>query len=176
MKIWTRDSATQRIYTQPQTLATFGGVVAGGGTITFRVPTPDSRLRVKISVLFIPPAGQRPNTGLAQTSSLWLYESEDDMSGVSGMTIPSTNVEGTYSAGTLIPDADGLLGYSRELVTAGDYVEGVFAAATPSPIIAGSWVLQTRYQPDAVRFTDEEWQQFVGQCAPTLTSPPLVLG
>ncbi len=177
MKKWSpQDSASQRLYTQPITLATFGGVVAGGGTIVFEIPTPDSRLRTKVSLLFVQPAGTFSNTGLANTSSLWLAEADQELSGVFGGLINCTNIEGTRAAATTIPAADGLQGYSREFVTSGDFIRGEFAAATASPILRGSWVLQTRYQPDSVRFSPPEWDELASMCQPKLIGSPLVLG
>lgn len=161
-------SACQKIVTNPQVLATFGSIGKNGGA-TFRVPMPDSRLRVKITILFVPNAGAYPSSGLANTCTLWLCEAEQDISGVSGSTFPCANIEGTSGTPSQFPVADGLLGYTREFISAADDIEGTFNCATS---LVGNWVLQCRYQPDSVRFTDAEWQEIASQCNPSLTSQP----
>lgn len=166
------DSAHQKYKPPVQTLCTFGSGSGAAVTVAFRVPVPDSRLRVKISIMFIPVAGNYPLTGIASAGTLWLSEAEDDDSGVQGGTIPCTNIEGTSAAPTSIPAANGLLGYSREFVSAGDNIQGVFNVTPGGPMV-GSWVLQTRYQPEGVRFTPEEWNEIVPQCNPNLTTPPV---
>lgn len=130
--------------------------------VPFRVLVPDSRLRVKISLLFSFQAGQRPeDTSTIDLSSggatLWLYESDDDDSGMTGDAYGCTNIEGTAAAPTAIPRAVGLSGYSREFITAGDNIEGIFTTGFNG--FLGNWNLQLRYQPDnGQRFTDEEWR------------------
>jgi len=151
-------------------LATFSG--AGFGTAVVKVPCPDSRLRVKVAVLFIPPAGTviAPST-FTNSQSIWIYETETDESGVNGGDIPTTNVEGTEASPTSFPEADGLLGYSREFVTAADSLKIQVAFAT-SPAVAGSWVAQFRYQPNNVSFTAEEWNAITAKCVPCLMAGP----
>lgn len=167
------DSARHKYVPPVRSLITFGSG-AGSATVKFRVPVPDSRLRVKISVLFVPDAGNAASSGVALSSSIWLYEAEDDQSGVSGMSLGATNIEGTQAAPTAIPAADPLLGYSREFVSAADAIEGVLASTAGGPMI-GTWVLQVRYQPNAVRFTNEEWTEIRNQCSPTLITPRVVV-
>jgi hypothetical protein len=166
------DSARHKYVPPVRSLITFSALGSGSASVKFRVPIPDSRLRVKISVLFIPVAGNAPTSGVGGT--LWLYEADDDQSGVSGMSIGCTNIEGTQASPTAIPAASPLLGYSREFVSAGDAIEGVLAATSGGAMI-GTWVLQVRYQPDAVRFTDEEWIEIRNLCNPTLITPRVVV-
>lgn len=160
-----RDSARWKWQPNATPLIVFGGA-SGSGTqkiVKFRVPVPDSRLRVKISILFIPQAGLDPQSGLNGT--IWIYETEDDISGTSGKSIPSNNVEGTQAAPTAIPVTVPLQGYSREFITAADALEGELSAVSGLNMI-GAYVLQVRYQPDAVRFTAQEWKELMADCAP----------
>lgn len=166
------DSACQKWIPGSQRLISFITSAPGPGTVYFRVPVPDSRLRVKISVLFIPPAGDAFEFDITGGTTLWLYEADDDLSGVSGRTIPCTNIEGTEAAPTAIPATSPLLGYSREFSTAADAIEGKLVA---SNVTLGTWILQCRYQPQAVRFTDAEWREIKSGCNPQLTSQPVTL-
>lgn len=120
-----------------------------------QVPVPDSRTRVKVSLLFVPPAGTT-NPVLAAGNTIWIAATEEDMrGGGGGRTVPVTDVEGTSAAPTAIPQSTGLLGYSREFVTAADYLQ--VTATLVTSLNAGAWVLQTQIQPDAVSFSWEEW-------------------
>jgi len=164
-------SARHKYVPMQQSLITFGASASGSDhTAVFRVPIPDSRLRVKISVLFVPVAGSLAISGLNAT--LWLYETDVEAAGVSGSQIPTTNIEGTSATPTAIPAAAGLQGYSREFVSSGDYIVGKLIAQPGGPAV-GTWVLQCRYQPDSVRFTDREWNEIVSQCNPNVTTGPL---
>ncbi len=172
MKRWGENSAVQKIKTNPIVLATVAtsAAVPTAASVYFRVPIPDSRLRTKVSVLFIGPAGNVMEYSIVGFANLWLFETEDDTSGVAGRTIPTTNLEGTEAAPTGIAATAPLLGYSREFASAADNIEGKFTILTN--VTLGTWTLQTRYQPDAVRFTNEEWDEIARGCQPTLTSSP----
>jgi len=135
----------------------------GGGessyTTTVLIPTPDSRCRVKVSVLFVPSQGTNP-ADITGPSTIWIAACDYDQKGIGGggtRTIPVTNVEGTEAAPTSIPAAAGLLGYSREFVTAADCLQAQFT--TGSLAFPGFWVLQTRIQPDAVTLEWGEWDE-----------------
>ncbi len=156
------DSATQKIIT----LDTLIGMQSGGSgiaTVFFKIPIPDSRMRVKVSIPFIRPTGTAA-TGISAT--LWLYEADEDLSGVQGDLLPLANIEGTSAAPLSIPIDTGLLGYSREFISAADYIIGRIVTAG-QPSTPGSWMLQTRYQPQAVRFTDAEWNSIASGCNPS---------
>ncbi len=144
------------------------GVVAGN----FQVPIPDSRLRVKTTLLFVPAAGATPLSNLsAMAATLWLFESEVDRTGVSGGRFPTTNIEGTSAAPTSVPEAgNALYGYSREFTSLADVVEGAFVSGT-NGTQAGTWVLQCTYAPDSVRFTADEWDVITRACNPSRTGP-----
>jgi hypothetical protein len=149
---------------------------AGTGDVRFRVPGVDSRLRIKISVLFVPPGGTAPNIAGGSGATLWLVEAEKDRSGQSGITIPATDVEGTAAAPTTIPANAGLGGYSREFVTSADYIEGTLNAASQAGMGGGQWVLQVDYSPDAVRFTDAEWESLREKMSPRVLGGSVVVG
>lgn len=164
-------SSLQKQKPQMVTLVKASAAGEQTATIRFRVPTPDSRLRVKISILFIPNAGTQsisPDITGGNTT-LWLCATDDDQSGTAGSTIPMTNIEGTQATPTAIPATSGLLGYSRAFVTSADYIEGTLFTETNG--LDGYWVLQTRYQPDAVRFTEDEWDDITVACNPRALDP-----
>ncbi len=175
MRKYRRNSALQKVQTF-DTLVTFTSGT-GTGSIDFKVPVPDSRLRVKVSVMFIPEAGDVGDSGLIAT--LWLRECELDVSGVAGSMVPTANIEGSESGTpgpTAIPIATGLQGYSREFITAADYIVGTLDVSDGGPSPGGSWVLQCRYQPQSVRFSEEEWNEIEPNCNPAPLSSPLILG
>lgn len=159
------DSAHQ-IYVPSTVIPLVKSSQAGAGTVftTFKVKTPDSRLRTKISVIFVPNAGGSPVVDLtAAGSTIWLAEGEEDVSGMSGIILPCTNIEGTQAAPTAFLVA-GLSGYSREFVTAADWITGLFTTGT-NGVEAGVWYLQTRYQPDGVSFSPAEWDCLIRKTA-----------
>lgn len=137
----------------------------GEGGLTYstvvRVPTPDSRCRVKLSIIYVPADGQAP-ADVTGATTVWVAGCDYDQRGVGGgggRTLPVTNVEGTQAVPTAIPKAAGLLGYSREFVTAADCLEATLVITSISGIGQGTWVLQTRIQPDAVTLDWKEWEQ-----------------
>ena len=151
----------QRWIPRPLVLAQIiAGSTGAKKTSIFRVPFPDSRLRVKISLLF-----KRTNTSTSLPgANLWLAEADIDDSGMQGDTVPLTNIEGTFAIPTVIPAAVGLLGYSREFVSAADYIEGQLQVTGDGTL--GYWVLQARYQPQSVSFSPEEWGLIISNCNP----------
>jgi hypothetical protein len=149
----------QRYIPRPVTLA---AIIAGEGIskdVNFQIPFPDSRLRVKTSIMF---RGADP--ALNPTATLWMYEADIDDSGAQGDDIPLVDIVGTSAAPLSIPANVGLRGYSREFVSAADYVNG---RLTVNDEISGYWVLQTRYQPQSVSFSPEEWNLIIAHCNPT---------
>ena len=109
-----------------------------------------------------------------QGATLWLREVEEDNSGTSGIDIPCTDLVGTSAAPLAIPANSGLRGYSREFVTAADWLVGTLAIAT-SVGTPGVWMLQTRYQPQSVSFTPEEWRRIIVNANPTCPVPGLAI-
>lgn len=159
------DSAVHHFQAPPVALITFSSGFSGPATRKFRVPIPDSRMRAKIGVLFVPDPGGLPDVaGGYGTHTLWLSEADKDRS-VSGIAIPATNIEGTASAPTTIPATAGLGGYSREFVTAADFIDGTLTSTGGGPML-GTWILQVDLRPNAVRFTDDEWRKLIVRCSP----------
>jgi len=151
--------------------------VAKTVTQTFKIPFPDSRLRVKVSLLFIPVPTGTSTPIVVPASTLWLYETDDDQSGSQGDNVPLTNIVGTSAAPLVIPSDNAstpaldpaLRGYSREFVSAADQIEGrlkVTSDANIGGVNNGTWVLQTRYQPQSVSFSPEEWLMIIAHCSP----------
>lgn len=172
------DSACQKFRPPTRTLVTFQSASHNSGVYAlFRVSVPDPRLRVKVSLLFIPVAGSDPQQ-IYNAANVWLYEVEYDGSGVSGNTIPCTNIEGAKGGVSPIPAANGLQGYSREFVTAADAVEGYiqcFGDAPSGTPMIGSWVLQVTYSPQSVRFTDREWDEITRSANAQILQGPVVV-
>lgn len=133
-------------------------------TCTFRVPFPDSRLRVKTSIMWVQ---NDPLDPAVNGANLWMYEVDDlETPGVLGQNdLPLTNIVGTLAAPLVIPVAAGLLGYTREFVSAADYIDGQLQVTGDGRL--GYWVLQCRYQPYSVSFSAEEWNSIIAQCNPT---------
>jgi hypothetical protein len=152
----------RQIYVQGATLATFRTGTEGNFTLPdFKVMTPDSRLRVKVTILFTGDGIIFP-TPLA---TLALVELEQDYTGSSGTLVESVAVDPPAPGGTIsLPLAPGLLGYSREFVTAGDAIQGSIVLA-PGFGAGGEVVIQARWQPDGQRLPAEEWDEIVTFCS-----------
>ena len=158
----------QMIYRpKPRKLVAATGVGAGwSGRV--RVQVPDSRCRIKLSVIFFPKAGKPIPNALKHIGSIWVAgydEDTDGISGSAGTTQPVQDVEGSEAAAgtdpgpTAFPVTQGLAGYSREFVTAADWLEAVVTIGS-NALVVGQWVLQTRLQPDAgALFSWQEWDQ-----------------
>jgi hypothetical protein len=157
-------------------LAEISGSSGDGGVAQFRVETPDSRVRVRISVVGVPRAGGQPNFMFGLGATLWLAALEDDQTSTSGIAIPVINtIPGVTRASPLaIPQDAGLGGYSRELVTAADAILGEL---TIPPIVGDGFVgtiaLQCRYQPDGQRLPWEEWDEIRRECGGALLGPKI---
>lgn len=176
MKTWNDNAAQQRHIPPIVPLVTVldgAAVPTNGNPVTFQVPIIDSRLRVKISVVPIMAAGSTLTVDLTTFASLWLAEFENDESGVWGRLIPCVDIEGTSAAPTAVPANAGVQGYSREFVSAADFIQGQFKIL--NNITLCTWYLKTRYQPDVgQRFTPEEWREIVGLANPRIVGAPLV--
>ena len=119
-----RDQRRQIYCPNPRHIFHLAGEVAG--TFEFKVRNPDSRIRMKVTLYFAPSSPQNArtvdNTGLA---TLWIYAADQQRMGGSTTDIPITDLDGsTRDAPISIPASAGLLGYSREFVTAGDFIKG----------------------------------------------------
>jgi hypothetical protein len=148
---------------------------ATGVKATFRVPVPDSRLRVKVSVIYCPVPGVTIpfDIGTVNSHYLWLGLEELDWAGRIAGPIPTQNLiinpaTATYytrAAPLVIPSDVNVMGFSQEFQTAGDQIFGelttTFVAAAP-----GRWMLYTRYQPDGLWLPPDEWEAVKGLCTP----------
>lgn len=149
--------------------ALFGGVAGNGGTVDFAVPIPDSRLRVKVTLLWVPADGLAYGLGFDQAQTLWLAEREEDRSGRRGGMAPVANLFGTSSAPVSIAGDGSVSGFSREFNSAADEIFGRLTATKTGNGNIGRWMLQTRYQPDTF-ISDCEWELIKPYCSPAARS------
>lgn len=174
-------------YSEPaEILATVvGGESLLTGSTRFRVETPDSRLRVKVGILFI--RNQGPVTGLVSNlgATLYMGEEETDRSGYMGGKVIANDIL-RDAAGNLIhqsaplpiPEDVGLEGWSQELVTAADSLIGIFTTSNGTGGIAGPsgrWIVQARWQPDGQRLHDDDWDYVLRNCKIVLVGSPINL-
>jgi hypothetical protein len=157
------------------------GGEGGFKTIKFRIFCPDSRLRVKASILFLrdnPEDTSIPVTDNAAT--LYIGEEEHDRSGKLGAGVICTDVL-RDSAGAVIhqsaplpiPEDPGLEGFTVEFVTAADQLLGIFTSGQDGP--TGHWVLQLRFQPDGQRLCDSDWDYVCRKLHATTLGPAIRL-
>ncbi len=127
----------------------------------YRIKVPDSRLKVKQSILFVPLAGTGPITDLtAASAKLWAAGKDHDSSGILGYDPVVTNILGTQAAPSSIIASAGLQGYSLETDgSAIDYLQGVFSALCNGPTAPkGTWYVAATYQPGTGQnYSDAEW-------------------
>jgi hypothetical protein len=166
---WNQDRL-QIYYSRPLTLANLVGAESGG-TSQFRVRSPDSRLRMKVSIYFSPtPGGATYPPNIAGTATLWMADREQDEGLSDGAMAPCTNIMRNPSTGAVItrgaplsiPTDAGLVGYSQELVTSGDETFGELVVTVPA--VNGMWMLGARWQPDGQRLSEEEWVLVKSAC------------
>lgn len=148
------------------------GTPVPGGSVTFRVPCPDSRVRVKVSVLYLPAqisilAGESGNVVYNQTANLWIAEREEDRTGRRGCMIAVNNIFGTSAVPINVAGDGTIAGYSAEFVTASDEIFGRLATAL-CPAASGRWILQCRYQPDGLSMDPCEWELVRALCNPSI--------
>lgn len=160
-----QDPRWQRWLPQPKPLASIAASSSTVVAVPFSVPIPDSRFRVKVSLLFA--LNSNSIGDAAPAATLWLYEADDnDYGGVMG-EVPLVNLVGTKAVPVSIPLAGdvNLYGWSREFVTAADYINGILTVQGNGGTV-GTWVLQARYQPNAVSLAPDEWDLITSQCNP----------
>lgn len=142
-------------------LATLTGGIANGATVAFAIRNPDSRCRLKLSIMFVPVGGGAVGNVGAKGLKLWLFAGDKDRSGASGAIVPITDLDGSTKAAPIsIPKSAGLGGYSYEATTAADYLGG--EVTIPNQLgdsLAGTLVLQVQLQPDGLRLLEDEWQE-----------------
>lgn len=162
----------QILIPQPVILGTNTGGEAATGA-QFRVQVPDSRLRVKTSVIFVPANPVFPVDISGFAATLFLAEEDECYGGAySGYAPLVPIIPGTTIAAPFALPAGGLMGYSIESTTAADAIHGWLTwQSNNTPALVGQWILQTRYQPDGQRFTDEDWADTKLLCNATLLTP-----
>jgi hypothetical protein len=142
----------------------------------FRIYTPDSRLRVKATLLFLRDDPTDPTPVSDNAATLYIGEEEHDYSGKLGADLICTDVlrdvagNVVHQSGPLaIPEDVGLDGFTTEFVTAADSLIGIFTTGQGGP--SGHWVLQLRFQPDGQRLCDSDWDFVARKCHATLLGP-----
>lgn len=174
MSLANKDDVTQRYDAQPVMLAAMFGVGLSG-SVDFVVPVPSSRLRTKISILYIPaenvPSANGSNVVISSANTLWLATREPDRSGRRGTKPAINNLFGTQAAPASIIGDGGVNGFSREFQTAADEIYGRLALATAT--IPGRWMLQASIEPEIGMLPCAVWDRFCAEFVPTLSSDPL---
>ncbi len=155
-------------------LCTFNGASGAGGSVSFRVNLPDSRLHWKAEVLGVPEGNASPAVLLAGRGlKIWTAAlADDDVKG--GRGTPVTNISGTAAAGAAFPSA-GLGGYSIEnFTTAADGIQGVITVPAQLGGVKGALYLQARYQPATFQIVPwEQWDEIRSACDLRLLSDVL---
>ncbi len=157
----------------PIVLATMTGA-GGGGTIEFRVQTPDSRLQVKVSVLFAPtPPFSVPYDITNMGATIYLAEEDESYGATYSGYVPMTAIinGATLTSPLSLPQAPGLMGYSQEFVTAADAIHGFLGLSPAGEGSQGQWVLQVRYQPYGQRLPEADWSETKTLCNATRIGP-----
>jgi hypothetical protein len=152
----------------------------GSGSSRFRIYTPDSRLRVKVSVIFVRSNGSDPANKVFGNGGAQLYlgEEEIDRSGMVGSEVLSTDILRDAAGNVIhqaaplpIPEDIGLEGFTIEFVTAADSILGILTiSSNVGP--AGAWILQVRFQPDGQRLCADDWDWIKRKCHATLLGGP----
>lgn len=137
-------------------------------TTRFRALNPDSRVRLKLSVLYVNDQNNQ-TTILGMPTTLYLGEEEQARK--NGKRILCTDIlrdsAGNVihqSAPLTIPEDAGLNGFTIEFVTAADSILGIFSTASPAGLFVGHWVVQARWQPDGQRLCPEDWDAVRRKC------------
>ncbi len=153
----------------PQILAVQSGG-EDGGAYHVRLPVPSSQTRIKLSIVFFPTQGEAiPDMNGVGTIHVTANEEDQGGSaGSGGRSVPVTDVEGTAGTPTSFPASTGLCGYSREFVTAADWLEADITINDNGA--TGVWMLLTSIQPDAVTFEWGAWDQIRRAFQPQISS------
>jgi hypothetical protein len=157
------------------------GVLTFNGVVPFRVPTPDSRVQLSLTLLWSQPeavGGAVPfDMTLGGTASwaLWLVAREFDVGGA-GAAIPTTNLVGTKAAPLALPSDVNIDGYSDDFSGGQDEIYGELTIGFPnlSPANGLRCALQARYEPGPCAICDAEWLEIIRSCTPQLLGPPVV--
>jgi len=150
------------------------------GPFEFRITNPSSQVRTRIAVNFEAGAGAPAYPDItASGATIWVASSDDPHGGASSRDIPNSSVEGTKAAPTPFPSTvvggivtldPGLTGYSREFVTAGQFLMGQLSV--PPTGFKGAWVLVVTAQPDGVELSDDAWNDICSMFALNVGKAP----
>lgn len=164
---WKPRNRLRQIYC-PNAAHVFHLGAESSGTFEIKVRNPDSRIRMKVTIYFAPTGPWNPQTiDITGFSTLWIYAADQQRLGGSSTDIPITDLDGsTRDAPIDIPVSAGLVGYSREFVTAGDFIKAWLAVESNGVI--GDWNVQIQAQPDGQRLPDDEWQDVMSQIDVTI--------
>lgn len=169
-------SKTRRQYHEEfRVLRNLDGNAEGQGTQQFqiRARNPSSQARMLLSVNFEPAAGIPDDvdiTGWGNT--IWLAATDDAVGGASTQDVPNSSVVGMRSAPRVFPSTvvagvvtldNGLLGFSREFVSASPWITGIvtLGSGTGGNATEGAWILRGVWQPDGVVLPDDAWLEIV---------------
>jgi hypothetical protein len=174
---WRPYHRVRQIYVpNPQGICTVG-LESGGGLFEIRWRVPDSRLRVKCSLIFSPEGPWNRSTfDISASADMWIYAADQMRQGGSSGLAPVNDLEElagvpiTRAAPLPIPRSAGLIGYSREFVTSADYIVAR-VTFNPNAELAGEWVAQGQYQPEGQRLPDAEWDEIRSQCGSIEVGP-----
>ena len=149
--------------------------------VSFRVPTPDSRLMTSIDLTWSqlsrpfggsPPANPYDMTfGGSLTWALWLAGRSRDRGG-GGVMVPTQNLVGVRAAPLAIPSDINIDGYGDDFEGGQDEIYGeVTANGTQVGGVAAGFrvTLYVRYQADKCEICDDEWLEIIGQCTPSVS-------
>jgi hypothetical protein len=146
-------------------IATFNGVSGAGGAVTFRVNTPDARLRGKFALICVPNTGTTapPATCFnGRGVTVWPYAVEDDqVNGQRGTPVADMIPGVTFAAPLAIPVHARLGGWAREFVTSADGYEVLVTIPAQLGGVPCALYAQARYQPvsSAGFIPWQQWQE-----------------
>jgi hypothetical protein len=150
-------------------------------TTKFRAMNPDSRVRLKVSVMFVRDS-TNPVGAPVTTMPSTLYLGEEEQSKKGGRRVLCTDIlrdaAGNVihqSAPLTIPEDPGLEGFTTEFVTAADSILGIFATSSPGGF-SGHWHLQARWQPDGQHLCAGDWDAVRRKCRLVNVGDPIAGG
>lgn len=170
------DAGSPQVEFDSITLGRVHGIF-GPNNCKFRVMNPDSRVRLKITVMFVRDAGASASILTMPTT---LYLGEEEQNKKNGKRVLCTDIlrdaagNVIHQSGPLtIPEDAGLEGFTTEFVTAADSILGIFTTSSDAGgTFDGHWLAQARWQPDGQRLCDEDWEYVRRKCHLELVSEP----
>lgn len=175
-----RNGLRQIHFPDPLLLASNSGSGEAQATVAFLAPTPDARLKVKVTVAFVATAGNA-NPNISNAENIWIAAVDYEQGGIGGgggRVLPVTDLEGLAASPTTFPQSADLIGYSRAFVTIADAIQVTLTLGSigGGSAFAGNWIAQFRYQPNFCEFSSfEEWDAVRRLCLPQLTTARGVL-